>query len=661
MLETQVIVKVHEGLHARPATQFAKLAKQFNSALEIGRGNAWADAKSAVKLMLLGVKQDEPILLRAEGEDEREAMGRLARFLSDPGEGAQGAAGERVANANGQARTQTQAEHPAQPACASAAQTPVHAPALKGVPASEGLAFGAALAWFREEIVVERQFVEAHEVPDELARFAAALESTLTALIEPGGGGAVGNEIVEAIADIARSDDYAGAIRELVASNWSAAAATLKCGQELAFRFESLADEYLRSRADDVRGLTREIAAVLLDRQQRSLRDLEAPAIVVAEELSAADLARADLRKILGIVCISGSATSHVAIIARSHGIPAVLGVPAEREALKAVARVALDGSYGHVWLDHSEEHERDMARRLEAQRAQQAALVAFRDMQPRTRDGRPIQIAANLGSLAEIEPALQAGAMGVGLFRTELLFMDHARVPDEDQQYEVYATLARRFAPWPVVIRTLDVGGDKPLPGIRFPKEENPFLGWRGIRMCLDCPEVFEPQLRALLRAAVHGDLRVMLPMVDDVDEIRRTRALVERLAAELARAGVPHARPKLGIMIETPAAVLTADLLAQEVEFFSIGTNDLTQYVMAVDRMNPSLAPLYQTGHPAVLRAIGMVCEAAKRAHIGVAVCGEAASQPHMIPTLVNLGVDELSMNPNAILRAKKIVTET
>lgn len=649
MLETPVVVKVQEGLHARPATQFAKLAKGFSCSLKIGRGEAWADAKSAVKLMLLAIKQDDEVVLRAEGEDEREAMGRLAAFLADVSIAS--AAGADAVNGT---RTGVIDEAANEPAARTAGL------ALKGVAASEGLAFGNTFVYLREDVVADRQFVAPYEVAGELLRFGTALEDTLRAMLEPRDDDKDHEEIFSAIADVARSDDFAGAIRALVASHWSAEAATLKCGLDLAIAFATLPDEYLRSRADDIRGLTRAVAATLLGKQQSSLGDLPGPSIVIAEDLAAPDLARADLRNILGIVCTSGSATSHVAIIARARGIPAILGVAADRETLRATSRAAIDGCTGEVWLDHPPELERSMSKRLEAQRAADAALLVYRDVEPQTQDGRKIQVAANLGSLAEIEAAQRAGAMGVGLFRTELLFMDQRCVPSEDEQYTVYATLARAFAPWPVIIRTLDAGADKPLPGVRFPEEQNPFLGWRGIRMCLDCPEIFEPQLRALLRAAVHGDLCVMLPMVDDVEEIRQVKAMMARLSARLTEEGIAHGRPKLGIMIETPAAVLTADLLAKEVSFFSIGTNDLTQYVMAVDRMDSRLASLYRTDHPAVLQAIRMVCDAAKRAKISVGVCGEAASRPEMIPTLVELGVDELSMNPSAVLRAKKVITE-
>ncbi|MGN6316870.1 phosphoenolpyruvate--protein phosphotransferase [Trinickia sp.] len=657
MLETPVVVKVHEGLHARPATQFAKLAKSFTCSLQIGRGDAWADAKSAVKLMLLGIKQNEQIVLRADGDDECEALGRLADFLADasislPATGDAGGGVPAVA-----------VEQPGATPNAGAARalsTDAAGLSFKGVPASEGLAFGQAYAYFREEIVADRQSVAPHEVAGELHRFGAALEDTLRAMLAPRGDAAEHDEIFEAIAEVARSDDFAGAIRALVSSQWSAEAATLKCGLDLAVAFATLPDEYLRSRADDIRGLTRAVAASLLGKPLPTLSELPGPSIVLAEELCAPDLARADLRNILGIVCTSGSATSHVAIIARAHGIPAILGVAADRDILRSAARIAIDGGSGELWLDHSPEFEEAMSRRLDAQREVQASLLAYRDVEPRTQEGQKIQVAANLGSLAEIEAAQLAGAMGVGLFRTELLFMDQRRVPSEEEQREVYTTLARAFAPWPVIIRTLDAGADKPLPGVRFPEEENPFLGWRGIRMCLDCPEIFEPQLRALLRAAVHGNLSVMLPMVDDIEEVRRTKAIMARLSRELTEQGVAHGKPKLGIMIETPAAVLTADLLAKEADFFSIGTNDLTQYIMAVDRMNSRLASLYRTDHLAVLQAIRIVCDAARRAKISVGVCGEAASRPEMIPTLIRLGVDELSMSPAAILRAKKVVTE-
>jgi phosphoenolpyruvate-protein phosphotransferase len=287
-------------------------------------------------------------------------------------------------------------------------------------------------------------------------------------------------------------------------------------------------------------------------------------------------------------------------------------------------------------------------------------ALKAFRDTTPRRADGTLIEVAANIGSLEEIDAAREAGAMGVGLFRTELLFMRHMHLPSEDMQAETYAALAKAFAPYPVIVRTLDIGGDKPISGIEFPQEENPFLGWRGIRMCLDRPDIFKPQLRALLRAAVHGNVKVMLPMVADVVEVRATRALIETCKAELAAENVVFGEFQLGVMIETPAAVLIAPALAKEVAFFSIGTNDLTQYIMAADRLNPTVAKLNDVTNVAVMSAIEMTARAGVAAGIMVGMCGEAAGRPDLIPEFLRMGLTELSMSPASIQRAKKRIAE-
>ncbi|MGF7134188.1 phosphotransferase system enzyme I (PtsI) [Paraburkholderia sp. EB58] len=662
MLETAIVVKVNEGLHARPATQFAKLAKEFSCSLQIVRGATCADAKSAVKLMLLGVKQDDQIVLRADGSDESDAVRRLLQFLSEPGAGVSLAghdANDRLVE-KAQAVEAVDNAGLAQPQDLDANGTAVTVASVRGVAASEGLAYGEAFVYLPEELRATRQFIEPDEVEAELARFGVAFREAIAALDAQFETMGQHDDIVEALTDVAQSDEFSGAVKDRITSGWDAVAATLQVGEDLSAAFLAMEDEYLRSRADDIRGIARQVALKLLGRDDVSLASLSQPCIVLAADLSALDFARACVANIVGLVCIKGSATSHLAIMARAHGIPAVLGLPVTEDRLREATTVALDGAQGQVWFDPSSELKADFATRIAQDRRRHAALSVYRDVAPVTRDGRHIEIAANLGSLTEIDAALEAGAMGVGLFRTELLFMDRRTLPDEDEQYNVYSRLAQAFHPRTVVIRTLDVGGDKPVPGIVFPQEDNPFLGWRGVRMCLDRPDVFKPQLRALLRAAAVGNVHVMLPMVDDLDEIRRVKALLATCAQELNQEGAAYAMPKLGIMVETPAAALTADLLAPEVDFFSIGTNDLTQYVMAVDRVNPNLAALYRTDHPAVLRAIGMVCEAAKKANISVAVCGEAAARPAMIPVLIGLGVNELSMSPSSVLRAKKIVSE-
>ncbi|MFC0691700.1 phosphoenolpyruvate--protein phosphotransferase [Paraburkholderia humisilvae] len=652
MLETAVVVKVSEGLHARPATQFAKLAKEFSCSLQVLHGSTSADAKSAVKLMLLGIREHDQIVLRADGADESDAVERMARFLSSPEAGAQSATLAQAAVCA--------ADEAAPPVPLAAVDGPDGPPPLIGVPASEGLACGDAYVYLPEPLQAKRQSIEPHEIDAEQARFNRAFDDALAALDPPFDTIGDHDEIAEALMSVARSDEFAGEIRTRIAAGRDAAAATLEVGASLAASFETIDDEYLRSRADDIHGITRQVVLRLTGQQDASLAGLTKPCVVLASDLTAPDLARANVANIAALVCTRGSATSHLAIIARSHGIPAVFGLPVPDARLRGVQQVAVDGTLGHVWFEPTSAFQEQFTARIGEARAHRTALDVYRDVEPVTRAGRRIRIAANLGAPAEIDAARAVGAMGVGLFRTELLFMNRRALPGEQEQYDIYHRVAQAFAPHPVVIRTLDVGGDKPVPGIAFPHEDNPFLGWRGVRMCIDRPDVFKPQLRALLRAATLGNVHAMLPMIADVSEIRCVKALIAECAQELTTEGIAFGEPKLGIMIETPAAALTADLLAPEVDFFSIGTNDLTQYVMAADRANPHLASLYRSNHPAVLRAIGMVCEAAHRAGIEVAVCGEAAAQPDMIGRLIGLGVDELSMSPACVLRAKKIVCE-
>jgi phosphoenolpyruvate-protein phosphotransferase (PTS system enzyme I) len=312
------------------------------------------------------------------------------------------------------------------------------------------------------------------------------------------------------------------------------------------------------------------------------------------------------------------------------------------------------------VFPDPDQATETDLANRIAEAAREKEALKAYASYVPVRTDGTVLEVAANLGSLGEIDAALSAGAMGVGLFRTELLFMQHRSLPDEETQYRTYSRLVSAFAPHSVIIRTLDIGGDKPVAGIQFPHEENPFLGWRGIRMCLDRPDIFKTQLRALLRAAADGQVKVMLPMVSTLDEVERTRALIAECSKELRNEGKRFAEFPLGIMIETPAAVMMADHLAKHVAFFSIGTNDLTQYVMAADRMNQSLSALCNVENPAVMRAIEITAKAGTEAGIMVGMCGEAAARRDLIKTFVSMGITEFSMSPASIPAAKKALAE-
>jgi phosphotransferase system enzyme I (PtsI)/phosphocarrier protein FPr len=464
--------------------------------------------------------------------------------------------------------------------------------------------------------------------------------------------------IVAALRDIAADDSLSGEVERLISEGDDAVSAVIGAASTIAADFSAVDDHYLNARADDVHAVGRQICLVLLGQDEVSLETIPQGAILIADDIGAWDLARAPLKRIGGVVCGHGGATSHIAIIARSHGIPAVLGLGDKVNQLRTAKEVALDGNAGHVIVDPDETTRSDFTRRVEAATHERAGLKIFKGVTPTRADGTVIEVAANIGSLEEIEAAQEAGAMGVGLFRTELLFMRHMHLPSEDMQAETYSALAKAFAPHSVIVRTLDIGGDKPIAGIEFPDEENPFLGWRGIRMCLDRPDIFKKQLRALLRAAVHGNIKVMLPMVSEIAEVTRTRALVDECAAELKAEGVEHSSFDLGVMIETPAAVLIAPALAKEVAFFSIGTNDLTQYIMAADRLNPTVAKLNDVTNPAVMSAIELTAKAGVAAGIMVGMCGEAAGRPDLIPAFIGMGLTELSMSPASIQRAKKTI---
>lgn len=695
MIESSVIVRVIEGLHTRPAAHMARLAKAFEARVELVCRGVPASAKSPVKLMLLGVKEGEEILLRADGRDESDALAQLLRFLQEPRAGLDDGQVDEIAATTPDGRAATVAARAsaatgtsgftADAAGNTANAAPVasggngnspttHHPGegagidaapncLTGVSGSRGTAMAPSHVYLPQPLVAGRQVIEADEISAELRRLRDVLGRFVRESAECGERPATTAQdraILQALVDVAEDEEYVGAIVRGIEEQGDAAAVTLRVGEVLAATFEAMGDPYMRARAEDIRGVTRQLVATLLGKPLPNLAAIDAPCILVAAELSAWEFAQVPIEHLRGLVCTGGSATSHVAIMARTHGIPAVLGVLLDTDTLQHVRMLAVDGDRGRVMLDPNAAQRERIEACMAAELAARAALDRYRDLRPQTRDGQHIEVAANLGTLKEIELALRVGAMGVGLFRTELLFMQQRSLPTEDEQFRVYQELARAFHPRPVIIRTLDIGGDKPVAGIDFPREENPFLGWRGVRMCLDRPDVFKPQLRALLRAATVGNVRVMIPMISELEEVRRVRAVISECAAELQTAGVAHEDFELGIMIETPAAVLQADELAAEVAFFSIGTNDLTQYVMATDRANAQIAALYRTAHPAVMRAVQMTCDAAKRAGIWVGVCGEAAADIDLIPRFIAMGVRELSMSPASILAAKKRISE-
>ena len=656
-MERSTIVRVHEGLHARPATRFVKLAKGFESDIEIAKAGKSVSAKSSVKLMLLGVKELDEVTVRADGADAIEAIEALIGYLENP------QAGLEESNVATPSIPAPDTEPKTAPVAQAATIAKLPDGQIKGVGASEGISLGTAFPFFPEEIKPLGRKLAASEIENEVTHFKSAIATVQQRMDESLATGNLADTdrgIIAALKDIATDDSLTEEAISLIRGGMDAISAMLGAASTVAGQFAALDDPYLNARADDVHAVSRQICLALLGKEDINLEGLPAGSVLIADDIGAWDLARAPLKKIKGVVCGHGGATSHVAIIARTHGIPAVLGLGSAVQKLKNAKIVAVDGSSGIVHSDPDSATCNEIEARIAAALQEKQALDAYRSIIPRRADGTIIEVAANMGALEEIYVALEAGAMGIGLFRTELLFMKHIHLPSEDMQTETYSALLKAFAPHPVIVRTLDIGGDKPIAGIEFPEEENPFLGWRGIRMCLDRLDVFKPQLRALLRAAVNGNLKVMLPMVSDVEEIRATKRLIAECISELKSEGKAFAEFDLGVMIETPAAVFAARELAKEAAFFSIGTNDLTQYVMAADRLNPTVAKLNDVSHPAVMAAIEMTAKAGTEAGIMVGMCGEAAGKPELIGEFLRMGLTELSMSPASIPRAKKTITD-
>jgi phosphotransferase system enzyme I (PtsI) len=536
---------------------------------------------------------------------------------------------------------------------------------ITGVAASEGVAVGPVFVHARRELEPERENISEDKVEEELARFQSAVEAVVQKLSETAERLRESRSekeagIFDAHVEMAEDPEFHSEVEERVRNLTSPEAAVLAVGEEFAGMFAEMEDEYMAARADDVRDVASQVAADLMGSKAAGLEMLKEPSVILARNLAPSDTVRIPKGMALGFVIAEGSKTSHVSIMARSFGIPAVVGVGAALEEAFEAEVVALDGGEGYAVADPDHDTVVEFERKQEAITEEQAVLAEFKHVEARTRDGLRIKVAANIGSAEEAESALEWGAEGVGLFRTEFLFMERPELPSEEEQYGAYRKVAEAFGERPVIIRTLDVGGDKDLPGVDQPEEENPFLGWRGIRMCLDVPELFKPQLRAILRAASHGNLRIMFPMIVDTVELHAAKELIQECRRELENEGTQFGEVDIGVMVETPAAAIRAADLAPEVSFFSIGTNDLVQYTLAADRGNERLRRLQSADHPAVLDLIGRTCKAAREAGIWVGVCGETAGEAAMIPKLIELGVTELSMSAPSIPRAKKVLSE-
>ncbi|MDZ7266050.1 MAG: phosphoenolpyruvate--protein phosphotransferase [candidate division KSB1 bacterium] len=541
---------------------------------------------------------------------------------------------------------------------------PAAALTLRGVPASPGIAIGRVFLFSDKTPVVEREQLSAAEVPREIERLRQAVQRAKQEIeqdhaIAQEQGGEDAARIFEVHHLILDDADFLARLENEIATNTVNAA----------FAFQHLMHEYVSQllthstlfshRDTDFQDVERRVLRHLQGDQGGYLSKLASGAIVIAEDLPPSLAVLLNRHNIRGFATDFGGVTSHGVILARSNGLPAVLGLREITKLCKSGDRAILDGDEGLVLLNPDEatlnRYQKRQARQLEAR----SRLGHLRNLPARTRDGRNIELAANLEFADEVGLVHENGAQGIGLFRTEYLYLDKPEAPSEELQFETYYRIAQEARPHPVIIRTLDLGGDKLPACIKSASEPNPFLGWRAIRICLDQPELFKTQLRAMLRANVLGNIKILLPMIAGVDELDRALALIEQAKRELAKAKKPFAPDtEVGVMIEVPAAALMADQIAERVSFLSIGTNDLTQYVMAADRGNARVAHLLMGLQPAVLRLIQQVIHAAHRRGVWVGVCGEMAADQLATLLLVGMEIDELSVNPIEVPRIKKII---
>jgi phosphotransferase system enzyme I (PtsI) len=535
---------------------------------------------------------------------------------------------------------------------------------LNGIPASQGVAIGPVFRYEGVEFeVVCRQIEDADA---EWARLKAAIATARQELEALGEKTAeeVGEKeaaIFEAHLMMLNDPELLRTVQSTIRTEKiNAESALERATEQYAQALEAMDDEYLRARAVDVRDVANRVIRILLGLEAASASDLAQPSIVVARDLTPSDTAMLDKTYVLGFLTAEGGATSHTAILARTLGLPAVLGVGETALNVTSDDVVIVDGDEGvaHIAPDAQTQL---LYERKQDTLAEVRAWTQTHALEPAiTEDGQRVEVVANIGTVSDAHAALTRGAEGVGLLRTEFLYLERPDLPTEDEQADVYAEITDVFEGDPVILRTLDIGGDKELPCLDLPQEMNPFLGVRALRLGLARPEeVFKPQLRAVLRAATHRNLKVMFPMVATVGEVREARALLDECRAELVAEGVAVPDDfEVGIMIEIPAAALMADHLAAEVDFFSIGTNDLTQYTMAADRTNADVSYLMNGLEPAVLRLVKMVIDAAHAQDKWVGMCGELAGEPLAIPILLGLGLDEFSMSPPAIPIAKQII---
>ena len=536
---------------------------------------------------------------------------------------------------------------------------------LNGKGVFGGIAIGKLSIYKRRESDIKRHHIE--DTAAEIARFENAKEKAVVqlqelynkALQEVG----EANAMIFEIHQMMLNDlDYCESITNIITTqSINAEYAVGTTSDNFSQMFSSMDDDYMKARATDVKDVSERILNVLLNVSENILCGDE-PVIIAADDLAPSETVQLDKNKVLGFVTMHGSSNSHTSILARTMNIPAVINIGNTLETEYDGLNAIIDGFSGAIYIEPDQETLDAMIEKQEQEKAKKELLIQLKGKKNITLDGQEIKIYANIGNVSDIGNVLQNDAGGIGLFRSEFLYLENSDFPTEEQQFTVYKTAAENMAGKKLIIRTLDIGADKQVDYFNLPKEENPAMGYRAIRICLEQKDIFKIQLRALFRASAFGQIAIMFPMIISLSEVLQIKEIVEEVKAELLSEGISfNENVELGIMIETPAAVMISDILAKEVDFFSIGTNDLTQYTLAIDRQNQKLDKIYDSHHKAILRMIKMVADNAHASGIWMGICGELASDLSLTETFLSLGVDELSVSPTFVLGLRKKVIET
>ena len=530
---------------------------------------------------------------------------------------------------------------------------------IKGTGISDGIGLGKAIIFKSQKIKLEKNKIK--DVTLEKEKFYKAIkevEKEIEDLLEKISG--TEKEIMQAYLLILQDPNLIQKTIEIIEKEkWNAAYATEIGFNEIIKEFEKVDDPYISERSKDIEDMKKKIIAKIIGKEEINLSKLPSNTILVAKELSTSDIAKLDFKNIVGIITEVGGMNSHMAIMARTHEIPSSVGVNKITQNIKQNDVVAINGKTGEIFVNPSKKEYKNFEEIKEKIKKEKNELENYKNQDSITKDGHEVKVLANIGMPDDVKIVIQNTAEGVGLFRSEFLYMNSEDFPTENEQFEAYKKVVLKLKNKEVIIRTLDIGGDKDLKYMKLPKEDNPFLGYRAIRICLDDINLFKVQLRAILKASAFGNVAIMIPMISSLEELRKTKEIINEVKEELREKKIKFDENiKIGIMIEIPAAALIADELAKECDFFSIGTNDLIQYTVAVERGNKKIANLYTHFHPAVIRLIKKAIEGAHKNHILCGMCGEAAGDVTFIPLLIGLGLDEFSMNANKVLNVRKLI---